>query len=171
MASIRAIGIDPGSRITGVGVIESKGQSLQFIYGQSIRTGNGSLASKLLLIHNEIRKVVDKYNPTHGAIEKVFVSTNPRSALVLGQARGAAILALSSFGIDVHEYTALQTKRSITGTGGAGKAQVQHMVRILLGMNYIPPQDTADALACAICHLHTIESARNINVYEKNERE
>ena len=154
---IRAIGIDPGSRITGIGVVEARGNTLQYIHSESVRVGAGPLASRLVLIHERIQDVIATFGPKSGAVEKVFLAANPQSALVLGQARGSALLALAQNGVETSEYTALEIKRAVTGTGRATKEQVQHMVRILLGMNRKPAQDAADALACAICHLHVAQ--------------
>tara|TARA_B100000686_G_scaffold320318_1_gene371865 strand:+ start:368 stop:775 length:408 start_codon:yes stop_codon:yes gene_type:complete len=128
---------------------------------------------RLVAIHQRIQAVIDRCQPTSGAIEKVFVSANPQSALVLGQARGSALLALAQSDLDISEYSALEIKRSITGTGRAGKEQVQHMVRVLLSMDRKPPQDSADALACAICHLHHSEgrlrqTAAGVSVLSKD---
>ena len=150
----RTIGIDPGSRVTGIGVVEARGQSLHYIHSECVRVETGSLGSRLVSIHQRIQEAIGRFEPASGAIEKVFISANPQSALVLGQARGSALLALAQSGLEVNEYSALEIKRAITGTGRAGKDQVQHMVRVLLSMDRKPPQDAADALACAICHLH-----------------
>ena len=117
--------------------------------------GTGSLASRLVMIHERIREVIEAYQPEAGAVEKVFMAKNPQSALVLGQARGSALLALAQSELDLSEYSALEIKRAVTGTGRATKEQVQHMIRVLLGMDRKPPQDAADALACAICHIHS----------------
>ena len=155
--AFRTIGIDPGSRVTGIGVVEARNQSLHYIHSECVRTGTGSLGSRLVEIHQRVRDVIDRFQPASGAIEKVFVSANPQSALVLGQARGSALLALAESQLEISEYSALEIKRAITGTGRANKEQVQHMVRVLLGMDRKPPQDAADALACAICHLHYAE--------------
>ena len=110
---------------------------------------------KAVMIHERIREVIEAYQPEAGAVEKVFMAKNPQSALVLGQARGSALLALAQSELDLSEYSALEIKRAVTGTGRATKEQVQHMIRVLLGMDRKPPQDAADALACAICHIHS----------------
>ena len=162
--ALRTIGIDPGSRVTGIGVVEARGQSLHYIHSECVRTGTGSLGSRLVQIHQRIREVISRFQPVSGAIEKVFVSANPQSALVLGQARGSALLALAESDLEISEYSALEIKRAITGTGRADKEQVQHMVRVLLGMDRKPPQDAADALACAICHLHHAEGRQRQTV-------
>ena len=151
---LRAIGIDPGSRVTGIGVVEAEGASLKHLHSECVRVGTGSLASRLVMIHKRIREVIEAYQPEAGAVEKVFLAKNPQSALVLGQARGSALLALAQSELDLSEYSALEIKRAVTGTGRATKEQVQHMIRVLLGMDRKPPQDAADALACAICHIH-----------------
>ncbi len=158
--AIRAIGIDPGSRVTGIGVVEAQGQTLKHIHSESVRLGSGPLATRLVAIYERIQEIVQVHEPQVGAIEKVFLASNPQSALVLGQARGSALLALAQQDLETSEYSALEIKRAVTGTGRASKEQVQHMVRILLGLNRRPPQDAADALACAICHLHMSQGQR-----------
>ena len=158
--AIRAIGIDPGSRVTGIGVVETQGQTLKHIHSESVRLGSGPLATRLVAIYERIQEIVQVHKPQVGAIEKVFLASNPQSALVLGQARGSALLALAQKDLETSEYSALEIKRAVTGTGRASKEQVQHMVRILLGLNRRPPQDAADALACAICHLHMSQGQR-----------
>ena len=161
-ASIRAIGIDPGSRITGIGVVEAQGQKLRHVHSESVRLGTGSLSSRLVLLYDRIEEIVGTYQPDVGAIEKVFLASNPQSALVLGQARGSALLAMAQQGLEASEYSALEIKRAVTGTGRATKEQVQHMVRVLLGLSRKPAQDAADALACAICHLHASQGQAEV---------
>jgi len=158
--AIRAIGIDPGSRVTGIGVVETQGQTLKHIHSESVRLGSGPLATRLVAIYERIQEIVQVHKPQVGAIEKVFLASNPQSALVLGQARGSALLALAQKDLETSEYSALEIKRAVTGTGRASKEQVQHMVRVLLGLTRRPPQDAADALACAICHLHVSQGQR-----------
>lgn len=152
---IRILGIDPGLRITGFGVIEKTGSRLAYITSGCVRTpGNGELPARLKVILDGVREVIETHRPQQIAVEKVFVNVNPQSTLLLGQARGAAICAAVTAGLPVAEYTALQVKQSVVGNGHAAKEQVQHMVRRLLGLPGDPSPDAADALACAICHAH-----------------
>ena len=151
---MRILGIDPGLRLTGFGVIDVDGPRLAYVASGVVRTPDRGLPERLHVIFESVREVVATHRPTAAAIEKVFVNVNPQSTLLLGQARGAAICALMTGGIDVFEYTALQTKQATVGTGRAGKPQVQEMVRRLLRLDGAPGADAADALACAICHAH-----------------
>lgn len=153
--ALRILGIDPGLRITGFGVIELEGSSLRYISSGCIRTdAEAPLPLRLKTIVEGVGEVVDTYRPKEAVIEKVFVNVNPQSTLMLGQARGAAICGLVLAGLDVSEYTALQIKQSVVGHGKAAKEQVQHMVRRLLHLSEEPSPDAADALAAAICHAH-----------------
>lgn len=153
--SIRILGIDPGLRITGFGVIDKTGNHLKYVSGGCIRTnGQLSLPQRLATILEGIAEVIAEHRPQQSAVEKVFVNVNPQSTLLLGQARGAAISALVSAGLPVAEYTALQVKQAVVGKGKAAKEQVQHMVVRLLSLPGSPSADAADALACAICHAH-----------------
>lgn len=152
---MRILGIDPGLRRTGFGVIEMHGASLRYVSsGTIVVPADQPLAGRLKVILDNIREVVQATQPTVSALEKVFVNTNPASTLLLGQARGAAMCALADSQLEVHEYTALQVKKSVVGNGHAAKEQVQRMVQHLLGLNGLPAADSADALACAICHAH-----------------
>lgn len=155
----RILGIDPGLRITGFGVIERLGSKLQYVASGCIRTPDGaSLPARLKVILDGVQEVVATYQPTEAAIEIVFVNVNPQSTLLLGQARGAAICGLVTGGLPVSEYTALQIKQAVVGYGKANKEQVQHMVRRLLQLPGDPQADAADALACAICHAHGLSA-------------
>ena len=162
MTAIRILGIDPGSRVTGVGVVELEGHSLRHIHSACIRAGEGELGSRLAAIYRGVSGVIQDWEPQSAAVERVFLASNPHAALILGHARGSAMLAAVNHGLPSSEYSALEIKRSVVGTGSAAKEQVQHMVRVLLGMDYKPPVDAADALACAICHLHTAEGERRV---------
>jgi crossover junction endodeoxyribonuclease RuvC len=155
-APIRIIGIDPGLRVTGFGLVEQRGRHLRYLGSGVIRTGNGTLGERLLKIHRGIVELVAEYRPTVAVCEIVFVNVNPKSTLLLGQARGAAIAALASRELGVHEYTALQVKQAVVGYGRASKQQVQAMVQRLLDLPGLPSPDAADALACVVCPLHTI---------------
>jgi len=152
---VRILGVDPGLRRTGFGVIESNGARLRYVAsGTIVVPADDDLSGRLKVILDNLRQVVRDTAPDFAAIEKVFVNTNPVSTLLLGQARGAALCALADSGLAVHEYTALQIKKSVVGTGRAAKMQVQAMVQHLLSLDGSPAADAADALACAICHAH-----------------
>ena len=151
------LGVDPGSRITGFGVIEIENGRLRYVTSGCIKMKDQALPARLKTIFEEMSEVIKNARPDFMAIEEVFVSRNARSALILGQARGAAISAGVSNGLVVGEYTALQIKKSVVGYGQADKAQVQHMVRTILALDGVPQEDAADALACAICHGHSLE--------------
>ncbi len=148
------LGVDPGLRRTGFGLIEVRERRAVYLASGTIRTPDADLATRLGTIFNGLRELAEQYRPTVAAIEKVFVNVNPASTLLLGQARGAAITALVNAALPVHEYTALQLKKAVTGQGHATKEQVQAMVQRLLSLPGLPSPDAADALACALCHLH-----------------
>jgi crossover junction endodeoxyribonuclease RuvC len=154
LASVRILGIDPGLRTTGFGLVEKRGSRLAYVTSGCVRSGEGDLAARLKVILEGLREVIAEHGPSEVAIEKVFVNANPQSTLALGQARGTAICAAVLAGLPVAEYTALQVKQSVVGNGHARKEQVQHMVRRLLALPGDPSPDAADALACAICHAH-----------------
>ncbi len=153
-AAVRILGIDPGLRITGFGVIEKSGNVLRYVTSGCVRIPEGELPMRLKSILDGLGEVIAAHRPQQVAVEKVFVNVNPQSTLMLGQARGAAICAAVSCHLPVAEYTALQIKQAVVGHGKAGKEQVQHMVRRLLALPGDPSADAADALACAICHAH-----------------
>ncbi|MGA7594385.1 MAG: crossover junction endodeoxyribonuclease RuvC [Gallionella sp.] len=150
----RILGIDPGLRVTGFGVLDRDGQHLSYVASGCIRTPDGELPERLKAILNSMGEVIARHQPQHVAVEKVFVNVNPQSTLMLGQARGAAICAAVLADLPVAEYTALQVKQAVVGNGHADKEQVQQMVRRLLKLSGTPSPDAADALACAICHAH-----------------
>jgi len=151
---IRILGIDPGLRITGFGVIDKEGQKLHYVASGCIKTPDGELPERLKNILNSLGEVIAQHRPQQVSVEKVFVNVNPQSTLLLGQARGAAICAAVLANLQVAEYTALQVKQAVVGNGHAKKEQVQLMVQRLLSLSGIPSPDAADALACAICHAH-----------------
>jgi crossover junction endodeoxyribonuclease RuvC len=153
-AAIRILGIDPGSRITGYGVIEACGPRNRWLAHGRIRCEEGELPERLLTIFRGVAAVIREYAPQQAAVESVFVNRNVASALVLGQARGAAICALADAGIAMAEYPPAQVKSAIVGQGRAEKQQIQHMVRVLLNLAEAPAADAADALAVALCHAH-----------------
>ena len=153
--TVRILGIDPGLRVTGFGVLEICGQKLTYITSGRIRTSEkGELPERIRTILEGLSQVIAEIKPQQVAVEKVFVNVNPQSALLLGQARGAAICAAVISALPVSEYTALQVKQAVVGNGHARKEQVQEMVRRLLRLPGDPSADAADALACAICHAH-----------------
>lgn len=157
---VRILGIDPGLRLTGFGVIEKIGEKITYIASGTIKTASAKtedreeLPARLKVILDGLFEVIDTYKPNEVAIEKVFVNVNPQSTLLLGQARGAAISAAVIRNLSVAEYTALQVKQAVVGNGHAAKEQVQEMVKRLLTLPAIPKPDSADALACAIAHAH-----------------
>lgn len=153
--TLRILGIDPGLQMTGFGVIEKHGDRLSYVTSGTIRTGSGGdLPARIRIILDGLAEVIVSHRPAQVAIEKVFVNVNPQSTLLLGQARGAAISAAVLRDLPVAEYTALQVKQSVVGNGHAAKEQVQEMVKRLLRLPAAPRPDSADALACAICHAH-----------------
>ena len=152
------LGIDPGSRITGYGVIKQIGGKTEYLASGCIRTQGDSLAPKLKQIFDGVCELITQFQPTEFAIEQVFMAKNPDSALKLGQARGAAIVAATHHHLLVSEYSARQIKQSVVGKGSADKTQVQHMVTYLLKLGAKPQADAADALAVALCHSHTQQS-------------
>ncbi len=152
---MRILGIDPGLRKTGFGVLEQHQGRLHYVASGTIVVPTEEMLSiRLKIILDEVRSVVQQYQVDQCAIEHVFVNTNPKTTLLLGQARGAAICAMADMGLLVQEYTALQIKKSVVGRGHASKEQVQLMVKNLLSLSDLPSPDAADALACAICHAH-----------------
>ena len=154
---MRILGIDPGLRCTGFGVIEADGPRLRYIASGTVKTEalpNGDLPGRLKILFDGMREIVARYEPQCAAVEIVFVNVNPQSTLLLGQARGAALAALVSGGLPVAEYTALQMKKAIVGHGLATKSQVQEMVKRLLKLPALPGKDAADALGLAIAHAH-----------------
>ncbi len=147
------MGIDPGSRVTGYGVIDADHGRLQYIACGVVKTNpQFSFAHRLNEIFEGINEVVKVHSPVIGAVEDVFMAANPRSALKLGHARGAAVVAAMQNGLTVYDYSPRAVKQAVAGYGQAEKSQVQHMVRVLLGLSGMPSSDAADALAVAICH-------------------
>ena len=155
MTAIRILGIDPGLGITGYGVVEKDGSLLQYVAsGRIVSNEREALSERLSTILDGLAEVIASFHPGEVAVEKVFVNVNPKSTLLLGQARGAAICAAVLARLPVSEYTALQVKQAVVGQGHARKEQVQEMVRRLLKLPAAPGTDASDALACAICHAH-----------------
>lgn len=153
---MRILGVDPGTRATGYGVVELRGSQLRRVAGGVIRAGAGvSLGQRLAAIHAELSRVIERFEPDATAVENVFSARNPRSALTLGHARGVALAAFAASGLETGEYSPAQVKLAVVGHGAAAKPQVQRMVQRLLGLESVPPPDEADALAIAICHGHS----------------
>ncbi len=149
------LGIDPGSRVCGYGIIELRGQRLGFVASGCIRMANLPFVDRLQTIYDDLCAIIQRYEPSQAALEEVFMGKNASSALKLGQARGAAIVACGSHGLAIAEYSTRRVKQALVGTGRADKAQIQHMVAALLSLSALPQEDAADALAVAICHAHT----------------
>lgn len=156
------LGIDPGSRTTGYGVIEKQGHHLHYLGSGCIRLSDELLANRLNTIFQGVSEIIRQFKPTEFAIEQVFVAHNADSALKLGQARGAAMVAATQAELPVAEYSARQIKQAVVGTGGADKSQVQHMIVSMLKLTKKPQADAADALGVALCHAHTQQSLINM---------
>lgn len=149
----RILGVDPGTNATGYGVIEKAGNGISYVSCGVIRpSGRMPLPERLVAIYDGICEVIEKHGPAEAAVEDIFVSKNPRSALKLGQARGVVILAALQRGLSVREYSPRAVKQAVVGYGQASKSQVQQMVRALLRLSATPSKDAADALAVAICY-------------------
>ena len=153
------LGIDPGSRLTGYGVIKQEGRQFTYLGSGCIKAiaAGDNLGDRLQTIFAGVSELIMQFQPTMFAIEQVFMAKNPDSALKLGQARGAAIVAATQTGLSIAEYSARQIKQSVVGTGAADKSQVQHMVTSMLKLPGTPQADAADALAVALCHAHSHE--------------
>ncbi len=157
------LGIDPGSRVTGYGIIQvNANQKHTYVASGFISIEKDDLGSKMKKIHTTLTEIIQKYGPVEAAFEQVFFHENPGTALKLGQARGAAIAAAALYDLSIHEYTARQVKKSVVGTGTAQKEQVQHMIKLLLNLNALPQVDEADALAIALCHAYTRQGLLSI---------
>ncbi|MDX1573692.1 MAG: crossover junction endodeoxyribonuclease RuvC [Methylophaga sp.] len=148
----RILGVDPGSRKTGFGIIELQGKQIKHVINGRLLVGDGDFADRLKQIFDGLTDLIQRYQPEIMAVEKVFLHKNADSALKLGQARGAAICAAVSQNLIVHEYSATQIKKAVVGNGHAQKDQVQYMMSVMLQLNEPPAEDAADALACAITH-------------------
>ncbi|MDT0498358.1 crossover junction endodeoxyribonuclease RuvC [Algiphilus sp. W345] len=160
----RILGIDPGSRLTGYGLILTDGPRTRHLAHGVIRCGDGPLPRRLTLIFRELSALLLEHQPDQAAVEQVFVNRNVQSALTLGQARGAAVCALGMQGLEVSEYAPAEIKRAIVGRGRAEKVQVQHMVRVLLNLDESPAEDASDALAVALCHAHVSATQKHMPV-------
>jgi len=164
---MRILGIDPGSRFTGFGIIEASGDQAVAVHYGVIKAGTGEFPQRLGIIFAGICDLIDQHQPDEVAIETVFVSHNAGTALKLGQALGAAICAAVSLGLPVSEYAPRSIKQAVVGRGSADKVQVQHMVKMLLQLKEKPQEDAADALAVALCHQHTQQT---LNRMQKMQR-
>jgi crossover junction endodeoxyribonuclease RuvC len=163
VATIRLMGIDPGSRITGYGIIDLDGPRNRYVASGCIQTaGDRPLPERLKTIFEAVTAAIQIHRPLEVAVEQVFMHRNPDSALKLGQARGAALCAVVMAGLPVSEYAARAIKQAVVGSGAADKTQVQHMIRLLLNLPEAPPADAADALAAAICHGHTRQTQQRL---------
>jgi crossover junction endodeoxyribonuclease RuvC len=153
---MRILGIDPGLRVTGFGVIEYSHQRLQYIASGVISTDSQtqSTPQRLGVLFDGITEIIDTYHPGYAAVEQVFLNVNPKSTLALGQARGAALTALICRNLEVAEFSALEVKKNVVGSGRAAKSQVQEMIKRLLSLKLAPGTDASDALAVAICGAH-----------------
>jgi crossover junction endodeoxyribonuclease RuvC len=151
------LGIDPGTAITGYGLVKGEGDDLALVaYGAITTSSDWPLPERLQRIYQELTALIEDQQPTAAAVEELFFSKNVRTALSVGQARGVALLVAANAGLPIHEYTPLQVKQAIAGYGRATKDQVQQMVKMLLTLDSVPqPDDAADAIAVAICHIHS----------------
>lgn len=164
---MRILGIDPGSRFTGFGIIDVEGDRTTLVHQGVIRSGSGEFTERLGVIFAGLRDLIRDHEPNEVAVETVFVSRNAASALKLGQARGAAVCAAISMGLPVSEYSPRLVKQAVVGRGGADKVQVQHMVCVLLNLAEPPAEDAADALAVALCHQHTQQTVHRMQALQK----
>ncbi|MCI0655064.1 MAG: crossover junction endodeoxyribonuclease RuvC [Methylococcaceae bacterium] len=159
----RILGIDPGSRITGFGVIDDTSGGLRYVASGCVRVTREPFSERLKQIFEGIGAVVREHRPDQLAIEQVFMHKNADSALKLGQARGAAICAVIAHELPVYEYAARQVKQALVGSGSAEKCQVQHMIRVLLGLQGELQADAGDALGVALCHIHIQQTRKRLN--------
>lgn len=160
---MRILGIDPGLRRLGWGVIDVAGSRLTHLANGTCQSGTGTLAARLLVLHDALTDVLRRFTPTHAAVEQTFVNRDPVGTLKLGQARGVALLVPAQAGLDVGEYAPNAVKKAIVGVGHADKAQVGHMIRLHFPGADVAGPDAADALAVALCHAHHLQSASRLN--------
>jgi crossover junction endodeoxyribonuclease RuvC len=153
---MRILGIDPGTGVTGYGIIDVEGNRIRHVDNGIIKTRSSEvLPLRLKTIYDNLTSILKEFSPESVAIEQVFMAKNPRAALTLGHARGTAVIAAVNLGMSVHEYSALQVKSAVVGYGHASKQQVQQMVKVLLNLPEVAQEDAADALAVAICHANS----------------
>lgn len=161
---MRILGIDPGYAILGYGLIEKKGNRFKVIhYGAVTTDAKMEMPDRLKVLYNSLMEIISEYEPEVASIEELFFNTNAKTAILVGQARGVAVLACANSGLEIAEYTPLQIKQALVGYGRAEKKQVQLMVKTILNLKEIPkPDDTADALAAAVCHGHSADSRNRL---------
>lgn len=154
---MRVLGIDPGYAILGYGIIDVKGNRFSVVdFGSILTNTSMDMPSRLKTIYDQLTEIIDKYQPDEASIEELFFNNNAKTAILVGEARGVAVLACANGGLNIGEYTPLQIKQALVGYGRADKKQVQYMVKAMLHLESVPkPDDTADALAAAICHAHS----------------
>lgn len=159
------LGIDPGTAITGYGLVRESAGSLEAVaYGVITTPSDWELPRRLVVLHRELSSLLMLHRPVSAAVEQLFFSRNVRTAFAVGQARGVVLLALAQAGVPIAEYSPLEVKQTVTGYGRADKKQIQEMIRVLLGLPDIPrPDDAADALAIAVCHLHSSQINRLVD--------
>lgn len=161
---MRVLGIDPGSNVTGYGIVEVNGNEYSHIASGDIKLKKTqSLPEKLLTIYNGVKDLIKDFKPESVAVENVFFAKNARSAIILGHARGAAMLGASTMGLEVSEYSPTEIKKAVTGHGRAAKEDMQKMIGLLIGKDLTTSSDSADALSIAICHLNSIKINRRLN--------
>ena len=166
----RILGIDPGSRTTGIGIIDTDGRQNKVVYYQPIKCGDGDFPQRLKIIFESITELIHRFKPDEVSVETVFMAKNPNSAIKLGQARGAAICAAVAMDLPVYEYAPKAIKQSVVGKGAAAKTQVQFMVGLLLNIKEKIQEDAADALAVSICHANSRWTLGKINQVSSNYR-
>jgi len=152
------LGIDPGSRVCGYGLIKATGNKLEYISSGCIKVADLPFTERLQIIFEGVSEIIESYQPDEVALEEIFVGKSAVSALKLGQARGAVIVACTNLGLTVHEYPPNQIKKALVGRGSADKSQMQHMVTSILKLSAVPQKDASDALCVAVCHVHTQSS-------------
>ena len=166
---VRILGVDPGSRITGFGLIDLSGSQFSMIDSGTIRCVQTTFAERLYYVYQRLTAIIEQYMPTEAAVEQVFTKINPGTALKLGQARGAILTALAQYQLPIAEYAPRVIKKSVVGYGAADKQQVQQMVRLLLSLRQAPSVDAADALAIAMCHAnHRALASRSPSVVSQS---
>jgi crossover junction endodeoxyribonuclease RuvC len=158
---VLVLGIDPGTAITGYGLVRERADGLHLVdYGVITTPSSQALPARLQVIYQGLSDVIHEHRPTIAAVEELFFSRNVKTALSVGHARGVALLALADAGLPIYEYKPLEVKQAIAGYGGADKQQIQEMVRMLLNLDHVPhPDDAADAVAVAVCHIHSARMA------------
>lgn len=167
--SIRILGIDPGSTVTGYAVIEFDGRKNRYIDSGCIRLGKEEMPVRLMMIHQGVQELIATYKPREFAIEQIFMHANPNSALKLGQARGVALAVAALNGLPIGEYAPKAIKNAVVGTGSASKEQVQYMVKVVLGLEGKVQSDAADALAIALTHAHHLQTSLSHKKAGRNE--